>query len=244
MKSSNNRKVVVYDIETTGIDTNSDEIVQFYAMEVNEKTGKEKSRLHLFIKPSKPIPNEVSEIHGIYDKDVKNSPSFKEVAQEIFDFLNNSILVQYNGNRFDNKIVKRQLKECGFPEIDILSYDALTIYKRDSSRKLEDAVLFYTGERPDPHKLHDASYDVEMTWLVAVNQSVKRGKSLIDIFEEELKPDLKENKKFIKKDGCFYINFGKHHGSKISNVPKDYLVWIVNKSDMDQETKDFVKKYI
>lgn len=77
--------IVFLDLETTGINVATDRIVEIALIKVNID-GSEEEKL-MRINPEMHIPEESSEIHGIYDEDVKTEPTFKEVAKTLAKFI-------------------------------------------------------------------------------------------------------------------------------------------------------------
>jgi len=100
------RPLVFFDLETTGTNVASDRIVEIALVKVMpdgtlhtrpEKPGKE----HRFlVNPEMPIPVESSMIHGVYDEDVKDAPTFKDISAKLFKFLHDCDLGGFNSNRF------------------------------------------------------------------------------------------------------------------------------------------------
>jgi len=82
------RPLAIFDLETTGVNVASDRIVELCIMKVYPD-GTEEVRT-LRVNPEMPIPYESSVVHGIYDEDVANAPTFKEIAKELAEFLDDS----------------------------------------------------------------------------------------------------------------------------------------------------------
>src|SRR5690554_805425 len=91
--------LVFFDLETTGINIVSDRIVEIAILKV-QVNGKEELRSYR-INPEMPIPRQASEIHGIYDEDVKDAPTFKQIARDLAKFLEGCDLGGFNSNKFD-----------------------------------------------------------------------------------------------------------------------------------------------
>jgi ATP-dependent DNA helicase DinG len=90
------RDFVTVDIETTVLDYEREDIIEFGA--VHFRDGKQADNLNLFIKPSKAIPENITRITGITDADVKNSSSFGEVIEAIQGFIKDYPVVAHNVN--------------------------------------------------------------------------------------------------------------------------------------------------
>lgn len=94
-----NRPLACIDLETTGTNLSVDRIVELAIVKVHpDGTRQVKRKL---INPQMPIPKQSSDIHGITDEMVKDAPTFKQVANEIRQFLQHCDLGGYNSNRFD-----------------------------------------------------------------------------------------------------------------------------------------------
>ena len=87
------------DLETTGINLGVDRIVEISILKISPNGSQDTKTLR--INPEMHIPEASSDVHGILDADVKNSPTFKQVANEIRDFLDNCDIAGYNSNKFD-----------------------------------------------------------------------------------------------------------------------------------------------
>ena len=87
------RPLVIFDLETTGTDLSKDRIVEIAMIKVNpdgtveKKPEKRGAENRLLINPGMPIPLETSLIHGIYDDDVKDKPTFRQYAKSMAEFL-------------------------------------------------------------------------------------------------------------------------------------------------------------
>ena len=99
------------DLEATGINLGTDRIVEIAIVRLspdNTKTVKRK-----LINPEIPIPANVTEIHGLTNEILKDAPVFKQVANEIKQFLDNCDLGGYNSNRFDIPLLMEEFLRSG-----------------------------------------------------------------------------------------------------------------------------------
>ncbi|MBT6005624.1 MAG: 3'-5' exonuclease, partial [Prolixibacteraceae bacterium] len=106
--------VVFLDLETTGINVVTDRIVEIALLKI-KLDGNEEEKLFR-INPEIPIPDEASQIHGIYDKDVEDEPTFKEVAKNLAKFIEGCDLGGFNSNRFDIPLLAEEFLRA---DIDI-----------------------------------------------------------------------------------------------------------------------------
>lgn len=88
-----------FDLETTGINIAKDKIVEISVLKVMPN-GKEEQKT-IRVNPEMHIPEQASAIHGIYDDDVKDCPTFKEIAKDLARYIEGCDLGGYNSNRFD-----------------------------------------------------------------------------------------------------------------------------------------------
>ena len=96
---------VVFDLETTGVSTNNDEVVEISALKVQE--GKVINEFSSLVNPGRPIPYHASEINGITDDMVKDAPVFRDVLADFITFARDAVLVGHNIYRFDMKFIYR-----------------------------------------------------------------------------------------------------------------------------------------
>lgn len=145
----------LYDVETTGLDKDSDEIIQISWRLLNQEMRSEYSHTQL-IKPSKAIPKEVTDIHGITNSMVIDQPSFSDYAHNLKDvFLSHDpvALCGFNNRAFDDEILERQLREADI-DLDLMNrqnIDLGRLYKKMQPRTLEACALEYIG----PEKMED-----------------------------------------------------------------------------------------
>ena len=105
------KPLIVLDIEATGDQINKDRIVEIGMIKTNPDGSEDIYDQR--INPQIPIPLNISEIHSIYDLDIKDSPSFKEVANEIKIFIGDSDLCGFNSNKFDIPILEEEFIRAG-----------------------------------------------------------------------------------------------------------------------------------
>ncbi|MDP5140978.1 MAG: 3'-5' exonuclease, partial [Spirosomaceae bacterium] len=93
------KPLAVIDLETTGVNVARDRIVELCVVKANIDGSTEVKTKR--INPTIPIPLETSMIHGIYDEDIKDEPTFKQVARSLSEFLDGCDMAGFNSNRFD-----------------------------------------------------------------------------------------------------------------------------------------------
>lgn len=232
------KPVVIYDVETTSLDVNEAEVIQFAGLKVFPDGSTES--LEILCKPSKPIPPEITEITGISDKDVEGYVGFEsylEMVQEVFDGADVS---GFNIVNYDNRILDRYMKAAGVENFfdGRVIYDASNVYRSHARRRLEDALEYYTGEKPEVS--HEAMWDVKTTATVIEKQLERENRS----FEEVAKDNLPKSSidKYIayNEQKQPLINFGKHKGKLVSSVDKGYKKWMLE-GDFPERVKEIIR---
>ena len=141
----------VLDIETTGFEPENSEIIELFILKV--KNNLITDEFYSLFKPKEKIGN--SEIHGIKDSTVENSPSFKEKEQEIIDFLKNSILIGHNIDNFDLKFLNYNLvTKLENRTIDTLSLSRSKLQDKVKNHKLK-TISEYFNITPPTHSARD-----------------------------------------------------------------------------------------
>lgn len=243
------RPLVVFDLETTGTWIEKDKIVEIGIIKLmpDGTTQNYVKRIN----PGMPIPVNVIRIINITDDDVKDAPSFKDVAKEILDFIGDSDLGGFNIQRFDLLVLEREFFEAGFSfrwrERDI--YDAQKIYHIHEKRNLMAAYRLYCNK--ELTNAHSALGDAEATIEIFNAQIKKYGaeekgiESLKDFEYEHSSAYFDKGRKFSWWNGELYPTFGKYAKKKhIKDIVKNdrpYLKWILAK-DFSDEVKAMVKK--
>lgn len=167
MKLNLYRPLVIFDLETTGLDLVKDRIIQISYIKVFPD-GKEE-RANQYINPERPIPAEVTEITGITDEDVKNSPTFKTISTSLADKIKGCDFAGFNSNHFDVPMLAEEFLRAGvdfdFSKCKLI--DAQTIFHKMERRNLAAAYKFYCGKKMEEDFVaHKADQDTEATYRV------------------------------------------------------------------------------
>ncbi len=152
----------VFDIETTGLSVRHNEIIEFGGVIIEH--GEVVDRLQLFIDPQCKIPMNITELTGISTKDVEGQPLFKDVVNQILNFMEGSILVAHNAT-FDVDFINEKLQRIGMdklqhPIIDTLAL-ARALYPNRKSNRL-GAIARFLSISYDSEGAHRADYDAEV----------------------------------------------------------------------------------
>lgn len=107
-KKIDDEEFVVFDIETTGLNSHTNEIIEIGAVKI--KAGRIVDRYSQLINPGRPIPYHITEITSITDEQVANEPKINEVIGKFVDFIGDAVLVAHNAP-FDMGFIKRDIKK-------------------------------------------------------------------------------------------------------------------------------------
>lgn len=171
MKLNLSKPLVVFDLETTGLDLVKDRIIQISFIKVNPNGTEE--RVNQYINPERPIPAEVVEITGITEDDIKDAPTFKAIAPALAEKFRGCDFAGYNSNHFDIPVLAEEFLRAGidfdFSKCNLI--DAQTIFHKMERRNLSAAYKFYCGRKmEDDFVAHKADQDTEATYRVLMGE--------------------------------------------------------------------------
>ncbi len=227
--------IVFFDLETTGVNIAKDRIVEISVLKVYPN-GKEEQKT-IRVNPEMPIPKEASEVHGIYDEDVKDCPTFKEIAKDLARYMEGCDLGGYNSNRFDIPLLAEEFLGVGV-DFDMRKrkfVDVQTIFHKMEQRTLSAAYRFYCDKSLED--AHTASADTAATYEVLKAQLERYGDKLENNIEFLSKFSTQNNTVdfagFIvyNDKGEEVFNFGKNKGVPVEKVLREqpgYFSWIIN----------------
>jgi DNA polymerase-3 subunit epsilon len=235
------RPLVFIDLETTGTQLSQDRIVEIAIIRLNpDGTRQVKRKL---INPQMPIPRSSTEIHGITDEMVKDAPTFKQVGNEIKQFIGQSDLAGYNSNRFDIPLLMEEFLRAGmeFDMQHIRLVDVQKVFHMMEQRTLSAAYKFYCDKILED--AHSAEADVAAT-LEILEAQVIRYPQLGQTVESLLKHIGEDRfvdfaRRMVFENGVEVFNFGKHKGRAVTDVLKmepQYYDWMM-KGDFPLHTK-------
>jgi len=252
------RPIVFFDIESTGLNVGADKIVEICMMKVMPDNSTDTKTLR--INPEIPIPENISEVHGIYDKDVVDKPIFKEVANEIRDFIRGCDLSGYNLQKFDVPLLMEEFLRIGM-DIDMRGVrlvDVQNIFHRMEPRNLKAAYKFYCGVPLE--NAHSAEADTVATYKILLAQ-LEKYENTVFVDENEIesvpiKNDITALSVFSTSDrnvdyaghivfdrnDVEMFNFGKHKGISVESVfakEPNYYDWMM-KADFPLYTKKVI----
>lgn len=268
MKLNLKRPLAFFDLEATGINVGADRIVEIAVLKAMPD-GSEIVKTWR-VNPEMPIPLQTSLIHGIYDEDIANEPTFKVLAQEIAEFIGESDLAGYNSNKFDIPMLLEEFlrADVDFDMSNRKFVDVQNVFHQMEQRTLKAAYKFYCQE--DLINAHAAEADVIATYKVLLGQlemyketefvSKQGVKSIpvvndvdaLHIFTNINKPVDFAGRMVFNDDNEVCFNFGKHKGKtteQVFSVEPSYYAWmkqgdfpLYTKKKLDEEWAKFNAK--
>lgn len=249
------RPLAFFDLETTGVNIATDKVVEIAIVKILPDGTEEVYTKK--VNPGIPIPPASSLFHGIYDEDVKDLPTFKELAQEIAEFIGDADLAGYNSNKFDVPMLMEEFLAAGvdFSLEGRAFIDVQNIFHQMEQRTLKAAYRFYCDKNLD--NAHQAEADVRATYEVlkaqldkysgvafedkhgAVSYPVVNDVEALHTFTNLSKPVDFAGRLVYDEEGEVAINFGKHKGKKVTDVfdvEPSYYAWMQN-GDFPRYTK-------
>ncbi len=224
------RPLLFFDLETTGLDTERDRVIEFAG--IKAFPDKTQERFESFVNPERPIPAEVERLTGINDQMVADAPTFRELVPALQKLMRDADLAGYNIVNFDIPMLESEFKRCSLPvpgPDDRAVVDPLEILKKHEIRTLSWAHAFYLGEeRTEGHRSME---DTEATLKIlrAQIQRYDLSGSAADIQKEIRFPYLDSGRRLKQEGDKVLINFGKYRGkllSYIKQVDPDYITWM------------------
>ena len=226
--------LIFFDLETTGIDVVNDRIVELSYLKVFPD-GKEESKTWL-INPGKLIPPEVTLIHGITDADVKDAPTFNEIAQTLANEFEGCDFAGFNSNKFDIPLLAEEFLRTNV-DFDMKKrkfVDVMVIFMKMEQRNLGAAYRFYCNK--ELTNAHSAEADTRATYEILQSQIDRYGDLENDVdYLSEFSAHTRNvdymGRIVYNDQDVECINFGKYKGIPVEEVlAKDpgYYSWIMN----------------
>jgi len=199
MKINLTKPLIVFDLETTGLDLVKDRIIQISYIKVHPNGTEE--RANLFVNPEKEIPAEVVALTGISNDDVKDQPTFKELAPKLNEKFQGCDFAGFNSNHFDVPMLAEEFLRAGidFDFAKCRLIDAQTIFHKMERRNLAAAYKFYCGRKmEEDFEAHRADQDTEATYRVLMGELDMYAPGRQEEPERQLNNDMNELAAFSK----------------------------------------------
>ncbi len=240
------RPLAVFDIESTGVLPLHDRIVELAILKVMPDGTRQMNVRRL--NPGIPIPPEAAAIHGITDDDVKDCPSFADIAAKLYRYLDGCDLAGYNILSFDVPMLRKEFERAGieFKTDGRHIADAFNIFCKLYPRRLSDAYRIFTGRELEG--AHGAGADTEAAYQVLLGE-IARHEEVPDTAEglaaysNLLGEDgIDQTRRLRWRGGEVIINFGKNTGRTLRDLSVNdpgFLRWILH-GDFSDEVKKIV----
>ncbi|OGF25234.1 hypothetical protein A2331_05995 [Candidatus Falkowbacteria bacterium RIFOXYB2_FULL_34_18] len=240
------KPLVIFDIETTGLDISSDKIIEIAYIKIFENGKVEKDSF--LINPEMPIPRESTIIHNINDETVANSPTFKKIAQQLWEVFNNCYYSGFNIINFDLLILRREFVRVGmdFEYHTEQIIDSKKIFQHMAPINLSSAYEYYSWKAFN--KKRSSMSHAETAAEILIKQferynELSDKKFLTKIHKEDSDINIDNIRKFYWRNGEACFSFSKYKDKPISEVAKkdrNFLEWIIA-ADFTEETKRIIK---
>lgn len=238
--------IIFFDIESTGLNVASDRIVEICAVKIMPNGDQEIKTRRL--NPTIPISPEAQAVHGISNEDVKDCPTFKEIAKSLAKWMEGCDFAGYNSIKFDIPLLAEEFLRVGI-DFDFRKrnlVDVQNIFHKMEQRTLSAAYKFYCQK--DLENAHSAEADTLATYEIL--------KSQLDRYPNDLQNDVKMLAEFSTRSKLVdyagrivlnekdqpIINFGKHKGKTVEEVllkEPSYYAWMMN-GDFTLDTKKVI----
>lgn len=165
------KPLIVFDLETTGLDLVKDRVIQMSYIKIHPD-GKEE-RMNMFFNPERSIPQEVTKLTGITNEDVKDAPRFADKAKDLEKVFEGCDFAGFNSNHFDIPMLAEEFLRAGVDFDFSMCHlvDVQTIFHKMERRNLSAAYKFYCGRKmEDDFEAHRADQDTEATYKVLMGQ--------------------------------------------------------------------------
>lgn len=249
--------LLFFDIESTGLNVASDRIVEISMVKVSPGAPGQPNDVEIKtrrINPTIPISPEAQAVHGISDDDVKDCPTFRQIAKSLAKWMEGCDIAGYNSLKFDIPMLAEEFLRCDV-DFDFRKrklVDVQNIFHKKEQRTLKAAYSFYCGK--DLENAHSAEADTMATYEVLEAQ--------LDKYANDSTDPLRNDVAFLSEYSCknkfadyagriIYndknepvFNFGKHKGRTVADVLRSepsYYDWMI-KGDFTRDTKNILTK--
>jgi DNA polymerase-3 subunit epsilon len=257
MKLNLKRPMVFFDLETTGTDTATDRIVEMSVVKVmpdGEKIVRTRR-----IRPvddrgnTMHIPEGATAVHHITDEDVKDCPTFRQVAKSLREFMVGCDFCGFNSNRFDLPLLAEEFMRAEV-DVDFFSkakyVDVQNIFHKKEERTLVAAYRFYCGKELEA--AHSADADTLATYEVLCAQldrypDLENSVDALSEFSSRGRTADFAGRIGYDDKGVEVFNFGQHKGKSVEEIfrtTKGYYEWLMEKDFPAYTKKIFTEIYI
>lgn len=244
------KPIVFLDLETTGTEITKDKIVQIALIKIYPDG--EQVKKCILLNPGRPIPAGATEVHGITDEMVANSPTFGKISKSLAEQIHDCDVGGFNSDSFDIPLLIEEFNRVGIvypaPGTELSTIDVYSMEKKLNSHKLGETYKRYFNE--ELTDAHDALADTAATVKIFFAQLQKiGGEKTIQEIQAVYQGDNNRFDlagKMYQSEGVIYWSFGKHKDKAVletHNTDPQYTDWIL-RSEFSIETKNKIKKLI
>ena len=251
-------RVLALDLETTGISTNNDRIVQI-ALIGSSEDGSEISYENL-VNPRRSIPIQASNVHGIYDNDVRGLSDFSTFADEIYEQIEGAVIIGHNVRQFDLLLLNNEFRRLGkLPPNPKVVLDTLEVVRRVKLPRPHNLGALCRKHGISLENAHTAAADAAASlllfWRLTVDHSPYFRKSLEELERWLVHGDSRSEESNLGRgledlemldslgkiridDGHYVLAFGRHKGrhvSEIQNIDPRYISWLLSPKGIEDE---------
>ncbi len=251
-------RVLALDLETTGISTSNDRIVQI-ALIGSSVDGVEISYENL-VNPRRSIPIQASNVHGIYDGDVRGLGDFSTFADEIFTQIEGAVIIGHNVRQFDLPLLNNEFRRLGkLPPTPKVVLDTLEVVRRVKLPRPHNLGALCKKHGISLENAHTAAADAAASlllfWRLSVDHSPYFRKSLEELERWLVHGDSRKDESNLGRgledldmldslgkiridDGHYVLAFGRHKGrhiSEIENLDPKYISWLLSPKGIEDE---------
>lgn len=239
--------IVFFDLETTGINPNTDRIVELSYLKVYPNGNEEGKTLR--VNPGIPIPPEATAVHHITDADVADCPTFKEIGKQLARDIEGCDLAGFNSNRYDIPLLAEEFlrHDIDFDMSKRKFVDVQVIFHKMEQRTLTAAYKFYCQK--ELIGAHGAEADTRATYEVLMAQldrypELKNDVAFLSEFSSHTRNVDFAGKIIYNSEGIEVFNFGKYKDQPVEDVLKKdmgYYGWMMN-GDFSLHTKNVLTR--
>jgi DNA polymerase-3 subunit epsilon len=249
MNLSLDQPIAFIDLETTGLNSSFDRIIELSVLKVHPDGSEEMKSVR--VNPEMPISAGAAKVHGIKDADVAGEPTFRQYAKNLMAFLDGCDLSGFNAIRFDLPMLRAEFARVGM-KLNLENrkvVDPMVIFHQMEPRDLGAAYKKYCGKTLDD-AAHTSAGDVRAAMEILdaqVQYYPELGRSLTSLHEmcHPKEPDwIDDEGKLLTTDNGPVLGFGKYRGRLLKDIAKldaDYLNWIIY-GDFTDQVKQAVKE--
>lgn len=244
------RPIIFFDLESTGVDTEKDRIVEIACIKYNPDGTQEIKEM--LINPEVLIPKEASDVHGITDEMVKGKPTFKQLAVSMRAWFKDCDLAGYNSDSYDVLLLSAEFERAGLKGVDWnpCLFDVFTLYRKLFPNTLTDVYKRLTGK--DLEGAHSAQVDIIATKELAdillpmLREKEDGAFETVESIDEYLQGGKKRvdlaGKLYEDESGDVRYNFGKSKDKKVTE-DKGFGEWMLKQS-FPEQTKQVIRNLI